>query len=92
LHRRLGHVNYAYIKTMISKDQITGIKLNSDKKEVPCDTCLKGKARRAPVESERITPLAETFGEHLHIDIWGPATVQTTGHHKYALTILDDHS
>ncbi|GBE85560.1 hypothetical protein SCP_0800770 [Sparassis crispa] len=91
IHKRLGHINYGYIKAMLRENRLAGIALNphhSD--ETECRTCLAAKARRAPIAAVRRSPLAEKFREHFHMDIWGPATVFTIDHCKYCLTIVDD--
>ncbi|OBZ68228.1 hypothetical protein A0H81_11842 [Grifola frondosa] len=91
IHKRLGHVNYGYLKAMIQQNRLTGITLDPrSSEEVECKTCLAAKARRAPISSVRQSPLAEKFGEHLHMDIWGPASVLTIDRCRYALTIVDD--
>ncbi|TFK58310.1 hypothetical protein BDN72DRAFT_753204, partial [Pluteus cervinus] len=89
LHCNLGHVSYQYLKLMVRLGLIKGIKL-IDNEETPCTSCQKGKIRRSPIHNERVSPSATSFGDHFHIDIWGPATIQTVNHHRYALTIVDD--
>ncbi|GBE88222.1 hypothetical protein SCP_1300360 [Sparassis crispa] len=91
IHKRLGHVNYGYIKAMLHQNCLTGIALDPHNSEkVECKTCLVAKARRAPISSARQSPLAEKFGEHVHMDIWGPATIFTIDRCKYVLMIVDD--
>ncbi|TFK61878.1 hypothetical protein BDN72DRAFT_750788, partial [Pluteus cervinus] len=91
LHRAMGHTGLSYIKHMVANNMIEGVTISKRDhgENSSCGTCLKAKIRRSPVEDKRVTPAATSYGEHFHIDIWGPATVQTTGHHRYALTVLD---
>ncbi|GBE80058.1 hypothetical protein SCP_0212610 [Sparassis crispa] len=91
IHKRLGHINYGYIKDMLQQNHLTGIALDPhNSKTVKCKTCLIAKAHCAPIASVRRSPLTEKFGEHLHMDIWGPATVFIIDRCKYVLTIVDD--
>ncbi|GBE86104.1 hypothetical protein SCP_0806280 [Sparassis crispa] len=91
IHKWLGHVNYAYLKAMLRHDRIAGITLDpqrADKTE--CRTCLVAKACHALIATVHQSPLAEKFGEHLHMDVWGSASVFTIDCCKYCLTLIDD--
>ncbi|GBE78838.1 hypothetical protein SCP_0200350 [Sparassis crispa] len=91
IHKWLGHVNYAYLKAMLHHDRIADITLDPQRAdETECRTCLVAKAHRAPIAAVRQSPLAEKFSEHLHMDVWGPASVFTIDRCKYCLTLIDD--
>lgn len=91
LHQRLGHLSYGYIKRLMKDRAVQGFVLNpSQLEEVECDVCMRAKAVRKPIASERSSPRAEAFGDLMHMDVWGPAPVRTINHALYTLTILDD--
>lgn len=91
LHVRLGHVNYAYIKKMASSGKLKGLRLDPNhQEERSCVSCAVSKIRRTIVPPQRTSPTAPKYGDHVHMDIWGPAKVQTPSHGRYALTIVND--
>ncbi|GBN37770.1 hypothetical protein AVEN_172644-1 [Araneus ventricosus] len=49
-HRRLGHVNFEYLKAMLSKQMVRGLEKLEGKIEI-CDFCIKGKMTRRPYEN-----------------------------------------
>nr|AAZ28936.1 polyprotein [Phanerochaete chrysosporium RP-78] len=93
LHQHLGHLSYGYIKKLVASKAIQGLQLDPARRtEDECSVCMRAKAARAPIAAKRSSPLAATFGEHLHLDVWGPAPVRTINHCRYALVMVDDHS
>jgi hypothetical protein len=89
LHRRLGHRNYRTVLDMICHGRITGVEL-TDQLQPECCGCMLGKAECAIVSKARTSPLAAKYGDHVHLDLWGPARVRTIHHHFYAFIIVDD--
>ncbi|THG96723.1 hypothetical protein EW145_g7730, partial [Phellinidium pouzarii] len=91
IHRRLGHVNYGYLRKMIRDGKLVGMALDETRsEEEECVPCVLAKIRRTPIPHQRQSELATAFGDHFHMDIWGPAKVRASGHGLYALTIVDD--
>jgi hypothetical protein len=90
LHRRLGHRNHKVILKMYTENRLPGIKLTS-RDITECRDCLLSKAARAPIAAKRMSPLAAKFGDHIHLNVWGPATVHSLLEHAhYVLIIMDD--
>lgn len=88
-HRKLGHVACSAIKHAVSTGVITGIDLDQDSKPEFCEPCAKAKSSRQPFPKMSETR-AEKFGERVHWDLWGPASVKSiTGHHYVAARIDD---
>lgn len=90
MHKKLGHASYGYIKKMVRNGSIAGFDVDLNSGEPECDVCLRAKAVRAPVASKRSNPRASEFGAVMHMDVWGPAPVQTIHHSLYTCTFLDD--
>jgi hypothetical protein len=90
LHHRLGHRNHKAILKMYTEDCLPGIKLTS-RDSTECRDCLLSKATQAPIAAKRMSPLAAKFGDHVHLDVWGPATIRSLLEHAhYVLIIMDD--
>jgi hypothetical protein len=90
-HRKLGHISYDAIKHAISKGHITGIELDSDSKPDFCEACAKAKSAREPFPKQSKTR-ATNYGERVHWDLWGPASVKSLNGHSYVAARIDDAS
>jgi len=74
-HRKLGHIAYPAVKKMVSAGMVKGIQLDPNSKEEFCEACVKAKSAQQPYPHETTTR-AENYGERVHWDLWGPATVR----------------
>ena len=88
-HRKLGHLAYGALSHAISKKLIAGIDLDTDSKPEFCDVCAKAKAARQPFPKESRTR-ATKYGERVHWDLWGPATVKSLKGNYYVAARIDD--
>jgi hypothetical protein len=88
-HNKLGHISHEAIKHAVSKGLITGIELEPGSKPEFCEACAKAKSARQlfPKESET---RAQKFGERVHWDLWGPASVKSINGHYYVAARIDD--
>ena len=88
-HCRLGHISSAAIKHAIAKGFITGIDLDESSKLDFCEACVKAKSARQlfPQESKM---QADKYGEYVHWDLWGPASVKSLNGHYYVAARIDD--
>jgi hypothetical protein len=93
-HRKLGHLNYSCIRSLVRKDLVMGIALTKEELEIEppvCAACMMGKITRAsflPSESGR----ASQFLALIHSDLWGPAPVQSISGSQYMIAFTDDFS
>lgn len=91
LHKKLGHISYSQIKHLLNTSTLIITTHITDRTETPCEDCILNNIHRNPVPKIRTSPLATAFGDHFHIDIFGPLpTASITGHYLYWLTIVDD--
>lgn len=88
-HKKLGHVSSRAIMHAVEKGYITGIDLERGSKPEFCEACVKAKAARQPFPKESETR-AEKYGERVHWDLWGPATVKSINGHFYVAARIDD--
>ncbi|KAF7783081.1 hypothetical protein Agabi119p4_2457 [Agaricus bisporus var. burnettii] len=88
-HCRFIHHNYADVKSMISKDLVSGLKLESNSSpDSICEPCLAGKMHSLPFPSSlnhNRSPL-----ELVHSDLHGPLPVASHSGYKYWITFIDD--
>ena len=88
-HRKLGHVAHSAIRHAVTKGFISGIELDDDSKVEFCEACAKAKSIRLPYPKETETR-AKKFGERVHWDLWGPASVKSINGHHYVAARIDD--
>ena len=58
--------------------------------EFHCNACLYAHATRKPIPSVRIRPLAQSFEDEIHTDVWGPSRTATHQGCHYFTTFTDD--
>uniref|UniRef100_A0A1J3G7B5 Retrovirus-related Pol polyprotein from transposon TNT 1-94 n=1 Tax=Noccaea caerulescens TaxID=107243 RepID=A0A1J3G7B5_NOCCA len=85
-HNRLGHPS-DYRTDFVT--DVLGIK-NINKRRLPCAICPLAKQKHLSFDSKN-NMCANAF-DLLHIDLWGPFSVQTVEGYKHFLTIVDDHT
>jgi transposase InsO family protein len=57
-----------------------------------CNSCEYAKTTRKPICKEHTAPPAQTFGEEVHTDVWGPSPTLSLGGRRYYVTFTDDHT
>lgn len=88
LHARLGHVNCADMKRLVSMaDGVTYIGQVSS----TCIPCIMTKQQRASIPNERTTH-TERVLELVHCDIAGPFPVKGLHGERYFVVLIDDYS
>ena len=94
VHRRLGHISADTIRSLVRTNAVTGLHLidSSSPSPLTCDSCDYAKATRKPIRKETATPLATSFGDEVHTDVWGPSSTPSLGGRKYYITFTDDHT
>ena len=92
LHCHLAHIAPDAIRKMVKTGAIEGIELVDDGSTLICDICKQAKAMRKQIHKEREAPLAATFGDEVHTDLWGPSPVLSLGGRTHYVTWTDDYS
>ena len=90
-HRKLGHMSYTAIKHAITSGWIAGIDFDVDLKPEFCKPCAKAKSACQPFPKKSDTQ-ATQYGECIHWDLWGPASVRSLGGNLYCAAHIDGHS
>ena len=76
------------VKTLLSKDMVTGVECSGPFDRAHCVACLIGKSPQQPYAHNGNRALG--IGDLLHMDICGPYPVATSSGMKYFYVILDD--
>ena len=66
-----------------------GIELDKDSKLDFCEACAKAKSSRQPFPKESKTR-ATKYGEWVHWDLWGPASVKSLNGNTYIAACIDN--
>jgi len=87
-YRRLGHAGAEMIWEMISKRLVDSLEMTGKlTMRGRCKDCIFEKHITHPFNNEG--PRETEILEHVHIDIWGPAQIQSAGGAFYFLMIID---
>ncbi|KAJ3492188.1 hypothetical protein NLJ89_g11264 [Agrocybe chaxingu] len=90
-HRRFSHAGTSLIVDMARKNLVDGLNITEGEKAPGmCEDCIYGKQMARPYD-EDYEPESETLAL-VHVDLWGPARVRSTGGAKYLMILTDDAS
>ena len=73
----------------MSNGFITGINLYLSSKLKFCEACTKAKSAHQPFPKESLT-WAIKYGEQVHWDLWGPASIKSINGHYYVAALIDN--
>ncbi|GJV70143.1 putative RNA-directed DNA polymerase [Tanacetum coccineum] len=90
-HRRLGHVNFKNINKLVKGNLVRGLPSKTFKLDHSCLACRKGKQHRASCKKIEVRTVREPL-ELLHMDLFGPVSVESVNRKKYCLVVTDDCS
>ncbi|GJV71010.1 putative ribonuclease H-like domain-containing protein [Tanacetum coccineum] len=90
-HRRLGHVNLKNINKLVKGNLVRGLPSKTFKLDHSCLACRKGKQHRASCKKIEERTVREPL-ELLHMDLFGPVSVESINKKKYCLVVTDDCS
>ncbi|GJY19726.1 putative ribonuclease H-like domain-containing protein [Tanacetum coccineum] len=90
-HRRLGHVNFKNINKLVQGNLVRGLPSKTFKLDHSCLACRKGKQHRASCKKIEERTIREPL-ELLHMDLFGPVSVESVNKKKYCLVVTDDCS
>ncbi|GJW33326.1 putative ribonuclease H-like domain-containing protein [Tanacetum coccineum] len=88
-HRRLGHVNFKNINKLVKGNLVRGLPSKTFKLDSSCLACRKGKQHRASCKKIEERTVKEPL-ELLHMDLFGPVSVESINRKKYCLVVTDD--
>ena len=90
-HQRMAHLNAGQMKTMVSREMVTGTDMPRTGKLDFCEACAEGKSHRAPFK-----PVGEVQSKKrlqlVHSDVAGPMKTESFGDARYFVTFNDNYS
>ncbi|GBN49452.1 Retrovirus-related Pol polyprotein from transposon TNT 1-94 [Araneus ventricosus] len=94
IHKKLCHVNIPIIKDMCKNKSVKGLeKVNIKIDNESCIACNVGKATRTSLKKNYVYKrVTKSVLDKVHMDLWGPAPINSLGGSKYFLSIIDDFS
>jgi hypothetical protein len=92
LHCRMGHIAPDAAKLLVKKGIVEGIHLDETQSVCTCTSCEFAKTSRKAIKREHVAEHAKSFGDEVHLDLWGPAPVTTKGGKEYYVSFTNDHT
>lgn len=86
-HERLGHINVQYLKEMVKKNLVDGVKM-SEFDNFDCEDCIFGKQHRKTFKNS-IRPRKSAPGELVYSDLCGPFQTPSASGARYMLLFKD---
>ena len=90
-HKRLSHLNFKTMNSLVKKELVRGLPHMEFIQEGLCETCQKGKSKKAPHKSTDTSAITEHL-QLIHMDLFGPVNMMSMSKKRYALVIVDDYS
>ena len=90
-HQRMGVINFKLMKILSKNEIVKGIPKLSDEKFELCKACQFGKQIKKSFKGLKDISSSHPL-ELIHMDLIGPAPVQSIGGKKFILVMVDDYS
>ncbi|GJS07934.1 putative ribonuclease H-like domain-containing protein [Tanacetum coccineum] len=90
-HRRLGHVNFKNINKLVKGHLVRGLPSKVFMNDYTCVACKKGKQHKASCKAKLDRTIRKPL-ELLHMDLFGPVSVDNINKKRYCLVMTDDFS
>ncbi|GJR85114.1 putative ribonuclease H-like domain-containing protein [Tanacetum coccineum] len=90
-HRRLGHVNFKNINKLVKGHLVRGLPSKVFINDHTCVACKKGKQHKASCKAKLDRIIRKPL-ELLHMDLFGPVSIESINKKRYCLVVTDDFS
>ncbi|GJR58121.1 putative ribonuclease H-like domain-containing protein [Tanacetum coccineum] len=90
-HRRLGHVNFKNINKLVKGNLVRGLPSKVFMNDHTCVACKKGKQHKASCKAKLERTIRKPL-ELLHMDLFGPVSVDSINKKRYCLVVTNDFS
>ncbi|GJQ96646.1 putative ribonuclease H-like domain-containing protein [Tanacetum coccineum] len=90
-HRRLGHVNFKNINKLVKGHLVRGLPSKVFMNDHTCVACKKGKQHKASYKAKLERIIRKPL-ELLHMDLFGPVSIESINKKRYCLVVTDDFS
>nr|GEU75794.1 hypothetical protein [Tanacetum cinerariifolium] len=90
-HRRLCHLNFKTMNKLVISKLVKGLPSKSFKNDHSCVAYLMGKQHKDSCKSKLVNSVSKPL-QTLHIDLFGPTSVNILNHKWYSLVVTGDFS
>nr|GEX85195.1 hypothetical protein [Tanacetum cinerariifolium] len=90
-HRRLGHLNFKTMNKLVRHNLVKCLPSKCYENDHTCVACLKGKHHKASCKTKLVNSVSKPL-HTLHMDLFGPTSVNSLNHKWYCLVVTDDFS
>ncbi|GJV15624.1 putative ribonuclease H-like domain-containing protein [Tanacetum coccineum] len=90
-HRRLGHVNFKNINKLVKGHLVRGLPSKVFVNDLTCVSYKKGKQHKASCKAKLDRIIRKPL-ELLHMDLFGPVSIESINKKRYYLVVTDDFS
>ncbi|GJW35512.1 putative ribonuclease H-like domain-containing protein [Tanacetum coccineum] len=90
-HRRLGHVNFKNINKLVKGHLVRGLPSKVFVNDHTCVACKKGKQHKVSCKAKLERSIRKPL-ELLHMDLFGPVSIESINKKKYCLVVTNDFS
>ncbi|GJS29887.1 putative ribonuclease H-like domain-containing protein [Tanacetum coccineum] len=90
-HKRLGHVNFKNINKLVKGHLVRGLPSKVFVNDHTCVACKKGKQHKASCKAKLERIIRKPL-ELLHMDLFGPVSIESINKKRYCLVVTDDFS
>ncbi|GJT09166.1 putative ribonuclease H-like domain-containing protein [Tanacetum coccineum] len=90
-HMRLGHVNFKNINKLVKGHLVRGLPSKVFVNDHTCVACKKGKQHKASCKAKLERIIRKPL-ELLHMDLFGPVSVESINKKRYCLVVANDFS
>ncbi|KAF8227071.1 hypothetical protein L208DRAFT_1298510, partial [Tricholoma matsutake] len=92
LHHHMCHVSRSGVRALVQKKLMSSIELDESSEATICESCKWAKGVQKKIQKTCDGDCAEAVGNEVHLDLWGPAPVETINRKEYYVSFTNDHS
>ena len=86
------HVSYERVRMLVLKNLVESVELDLASKPSVCESCEWVKGERKAITWVHEGQCTTEVGGKIHLDLWGPAPVETINQKLYYISFTDDFS
>nr|GEW05647.1 putative ribonuclease H-like domain-containing protein [Tanacetum cinerariifolium] len=90
-HRRLGHLNFKTMNRLVRHNLVKGLPSKCFDNDHTYVSCLKEKQHKAFCKTKVVNSVTKPL-HTLHMDLFGPTSINSLNHKWYCLVVTDDFS
>ena len=88
----MGHISPQVSRKLVQSGVMVELEVDMLSQATFCKACTKAKPVHKALPQKWEGQQATTFGEKVHLDVWGPMNPQSYDGKEYFITFTDDHN